>query len=281
VLLPSLTGEVILTSLDCDVSGGSLSGSGRAKFTYGDANMGDLSGLENLELYEMNFACGNLGDIDLNARYSDLRIGNAGKVDLMLYECDAQFGQVEALDGKISYGDLNLKNGKSLDLEVFEGDVRGEIFESVEVEAKYSKFDFKTVAILETQDFENRYEVETVGHLEADGKYSRYEIERLTGKLEMDGFENNLEVDLVDAKVSSLRVKGKYLDVELEVSPQLHYDLDVSLQYTKFMYPRELFGEVEGGQDRIEKLMKSNQSGTASVTFTFDCFEGSIELAKS
>lgn len=282
VKVGDLTGDVALHFVDCDVNGGALTGSGRAKLTYGDASFGDISGLGELELFEMDFHSTSMGDVDLNSRYSDARFGTAGKVELQIFEGDLEFDNVTSLEGKLSYGDIHVKDGKTIDLTLFEVDFWGGTFEEVELEAKYSKIEFDTVAKLETEDFENRYEIDNLGAFESESKYSKYEFDRVTGQIDFEAFESNLEVDLLEPQVSDVRIKGKYMDIELETHSDLHYHLDMDLMYTKVNYPRGLFSsEINTSKDEIKSILKSNKSSGTSVTFTFDCFEGSIDIITS
>ncbi|MGB0137956.1 MAG: hypothetical protein ACPF83_12025 [Flavobacteriales bacterium] len=44
-------------------------------------------------------------------------------------------------------------------------------------------------------------------------------------------------------------------------------------------YPCGLLStEINTSKDEIKSILKSNKSSGTSVTFTFDCFEGSIDM---
>lgn len=115
------------------------------------------------------------------------------------YTMTVKIPKVNALDLKAHYSGVSLEDlhGK-VNLSFMDCKVRG-----------------GNVGVLDVEDFENKYEIETVGTLEADTKYSKFEIGSLSSEIDFDGFEARLEVKKLLSSVSVMRVKGKYLDVEL------------------------------------------------------------------
>lgn len=279
--LGDLAGPVNIHGVDANITGGDITGSGRMKLTYGSSRFNDLSGLDDLQLFEEHFSCSSFGDLDLNSRYSDLDFGTAGKLVVKSFEDEIQMGDVREMEGKMNYSDVRMKNAGVLDLELFETNIRGEKVDEIEFEAKYCKFDFTTIGKMDAEDFENRYEADAIEHLEADGKYSRYEFDRLSGSLDMSGFECNLEVDLLASTVTRVDVEGKYLDVELTPAADLAFDLDVNLQYTDLdFFPAQFTNAGRTTEDNINFVAKSNKPNPGNVLFMFNCFEGSVELNK-
>lgn len=280
--IEDLAGKVDLNLMDCDLRAGDMTGGGKIKARYGESACGDLTSITSFELFEEEFSCGQMGNPSLYSRYSDIRCGKADRIDLKSFDDDIYLEQVNVLRGKASYSKLQLKSGEELDLELFETDIDGEDWSRVDLEAKYSKIELHHVGELDVEDFENKYDIQRVGSLEADTKYSKFEIGQLTQELDFDGFDAKIEVEQLDATVTVLRVKGKYLDVELVTGPGMAYNLDVDLLYTKIDYPKEDFkGGLDASEDSIDQVLTSNKTNTSIVTFSFDCFDGSIEIIKS
>ena len=133
-------GSVKLTNKYGNISTTDIFADADIKCKYGKINLGNLLGSTSIQVdYCSNSSIIALKSGVINAKYSNLKINEVGKLDLISDYTDIEIGDGEVIKYNSKYGKIKLKNVQTLDASGNYLTIRvGEVFGILKLDTKYS-----------------------------------------------------------------------------------------------------------------------------------------------
>lgn len=140
-------GSVKLNNKYGNISTSDIFADADIKCKYGKINLGNLVGNTAIQMdYCSNSSITSLKNGVINAKYSNLKINEVGKLDLISDYTDIEINNSEAIKYNSKYGKIRLKNVKKLDASGNYLTIRiGEVFDNLKLNTKYSSLTIETL----------------------------------------------------------------------------------------------------------------------------------------
>jgi len=198
---------------------------------YGNADLGEIRGLVNLDIKYGNLTADNLSRGNekplnhLSLAYGKAEITSTGWLDIM-----ARYS-----------GSLEINKSQALLLD-----------------SKYSKMQFGETSSLVGESKYDNIRIEKINNLVLDAGYSDVVIETLNKKLKFDGGYGALTIDEIPAGFESIETDTRYLGVKLGIDSDASYNLDAKLSYGDLKFD-------EGNFQHQRRIVENNSSETSGI----------------
>lgn len=269
VNIGDLSGESVIDLNSADLTAGLLS---RSKITvkYADANVEGMHD-GSLKLFEGNLNLKHARDLKLNTRYSRVNIEKADKLSLTSYEDKIQIGSLDELTVNIKYSSLEVLKLQNLKVDqAYELDAKLPSIGRAEfLNTKYSNYLIGTADELKiNQSYEDDIYIESIDRFLLDGKYAKIKILKLNESCWVKGYEVDVKLENVAADFGEIRVEGKYMDLIFAIATSSKYQLNAKVKYPDFSYDAGAF-DVETNSKTGEtidlKMSKKGISGKQRI----------------
>ncbi|MFT5667955.1 MAG: hypothetical protein ACI9DK_002155 [Vicingaceae bacterium] len=284
IIVPEIMGNLDATVFRGNLTAKNVGGDLDLTVKYGDASVGNYKE-GSIALFRSELQLGSGNRLNLKANYSEVVLKGALEINIDAFRTNVIATlAIDELEGGVKYGDITLKGHVADgDLDLFRSNMKGVTFDQLDVSASYSSLvaDKATVLNLE-EGFRTDFEVREVGNLSGNLKYSQLKIETLKNEYDISAFRGYLEIQLIKADFSSIKVNAKYTNVDFSFSPESKYDLDATTTYTDFKVPEEIIDKSQqNGLNAQEKRvvgtfnkLSKRQASTVSV----ETFQGYLKL---
>ena len=246
--------DVEVSQYSADLTGGVFK-KATLGLKYGDTNI-EFVGEGIIESYENDTEIKEAETLDINDKYSNIFINRIASLAIIGYETDLKIGNTESLNGNLKYGNMTVKEKVSkASLTLYEYDITGEAFGNLRLEnSKYSKITLdRANEIRFLESYEDELKIRYLNTLVTKSKYGDYSIEQLGKKLELVGYEDDVNVSELLKTTESISLDGKYLKLNLGTSG-ISYSLNAAVQYGKIDYNE--------GNVNVRKYIKENDKLT-------------------
>lgn len=99
-------------------------------------------------------------------------------------------------------------------------------------------------------------------------------------KLYVDCYECHFNINMLENTVSSVTLKGNYIQTSLTVDPTLVYDLDFDTRYADISYPKNDFGSrVQKDKDELKVFLQHKGTSKDRLTIVVRNYDGSFKIS--
>jgi len=230
---------------------------------YGEASISELAKAD-IYLYEQNVIGRDWGDIELNAKYSKLRVKTINTLGGQGYETNYRAIDLQNLVGNYKYCSFDMIHVKAMNLTCYETQVESNSVDRLDLaNSKYSNYHIdKLDQVNITESYEDEYSFQDVKNLSSSSsKYCKFNIETLTGNYSLlNAYECRVNMDAISGPSGTIKIDGKYLNISLGLA-DLKYKLQSSFQYGNLQYPNSLQGNFNQQNSRTTASLKTPNLG--------------------
>lgn len=249
---------------------------------YSKANFGHFQDAY-FELYECNINGGNGQIVEINSKYSKMRLGDMDELQLEAYEGRVDLGIIKGevtLNSK--YSEWDSKSFGDMEMNMYEGTFSSSSGKSIKGEAKYSHIVMDDLGgINMTSLYETDIEVKNLGDLiSKETKYCNYDIGRLGGRISANTYEGKIEIDELLSSFEGAMLTGKYTSFKIPIGSNIQCRLEADLQYVGISYNEDHFSTSKyiEKNDKINMEAKSKNASDSSPLFKIVAYEGTVSL---
>lgn len=276
VLVQGVSGESVFELYSSDFKADNL---GKTSLTlkYGNAEIESMKeGL--IKLFEANLDLKKARDINMKSHYSRISITKADQIELTSYEDKIKIGELDQLTANIKYATLNLNKVRRVELTAaYELDAEiQDMSEGKFDNSKYSKYTIGSADEIQMKlSYEDKLTANTLDRLKSDNcKYGKIKILEFGEHLLLKGYETDIQLLNVKQDFSSIRVDGKYMELNLDVQKAAKYGVFANVKYPDFKYDARGFdiskihesGETLQLEMMKKGLSKDSPMGRVSIT---------------
>lgn len=276
----------------------------------------DLQSHVSVDLYSGEFLSKNIqGDLTIRAKYSDLHFDDFKQGIFDLYECKLAGGKGTNLNIQSKYSNIRLQTFDRLNVNSYEDHYTlGDIRQQIVITDKYSKFYLQNIGNARLNLYETDLELQRGKELAIDckygtihagnltrielnesyetdliiesldellvrnDKYGNYEIGSLRKSLRLKGYETSLDVKQVSPQLSEVSIDSKYDRMRLGFPPELRYVLDAELKYGSLAYHDGIFTSIDRREKGEELIVKADLTDQTKPKVIIRSYETDIVL---
>ncbi len=199
------------------------------------------------------------GDLDINVAYGSMRVGNVeGTTDLRLSFGNGSVNNVGNAEMNIKYSDFNLASADDLELEQGFSDVTIDNVNTLELESKYGDVEIEKANTIDADVHYSGFEIEELtGKLEMETSYvGDFRIRRLAKSftlVDIEGKFGSYEIGLEPGLNANIEAEFSYSDLKA------YSDVDVDFHYRVKESNKSIYkGKIGSGDDT--KLIRIDSS---------------------
>lgn len=273
---------LLLQTYNAELKVVDISGDLQLRDRYSRGTVGTFRNAQ-MELYESKIEFGAGREVEANAKYSSLRFPKLDALNIESYESKLYIGTVK---GKIEindkYSKFEFETIQDALMDLYETDITANTVEKIQIKSKYADLRFTTAEdIYFATSYEDKLQVKDLGTLKAGAsKYTDYKIENLTGALELDSYEDDIDIAKPASTIKTIRIKGKYTNLDCPFPSNMRFKMDMTGKYgsidldeTDLNYTTYL---KKGSE--LKLIGNRNNATDADANFAFDCYECKIRL---
>lgn len=267
IVLDHLDSDVELTLFDGNLESQDLTGSMTLNMKHGNADLGDFEN-GNFDIFDSTIKTGNVNDLKLEAKHSDLVFNKIESIDMTLFDSEIEFFDMEGdcnVDAKHSRIETNrIGNGQ---WEVFDTKVNIDVAENLTIKSKHGTFDIGKVNKLTLeQSFDNTFKIEEIQGLHStNSKHSKIDVVEVYKEVEMTGcFDTDLSIRDLRQHFSSIEFEGKNSTMQLELhDPLPSHNISISIKHGKLIFDEANY-DLSKHVDKNSQLEIEGHYGSAS-----------------
>jgi hypothetical protein len=188
------------------------------------------------DLYDTDLETGDAGDLNIVSKYSDIRTGNAGKVNIDAYSDKYSFENTGDINFTDKYSDLNAGISGNIQLDCYDSNVNLDSAKDVELNSKYGKYTLQGAQNLYIGSaYSDNFDIGTLHALNiSESKYGVYKVNRLESSVLLkDGYSDKIFVTET-GNFKEVKIDGKYIALEVGLDKDLSFSFNAIVKYPKF-----------------------------------------------
>ncbi len=208
-----------------------FNGTGKFSVKYGDLNANNVGGEVSLYLGYGNGTFLNTSDVDAEIKYSKLRMGDVGHVNM-----NSKYSKLTFNNTK------NLKSISGYDNYTIEG------LDNLEYEGKYS--DLNIVA---------------VNHMAVVSKYTNLDIGTCANGADVQLSYGGIKIEELGPNFERVDITGSYSGIKVGIHTDASYSFDATSRYAGISYPSglDIRRDIQSGQNKEISGSKGSDSRSA------------------
>lgn len=237
---------------------------------YSRIEMGRITGMLTMDLYNDKIYGNDCGTIDLTAKYSTIELKNISDIKADIYDTDIYTGNMGRLgivskystvNGKVtgdqiidSYNDKfsfestgvvefiskysDFKSGKTTGLvaDSYEGSIIIDEIDKATITSKYTKFTFINAGnCIVRSAYNSRITAGSMNSIAfAESKYGTYEFNKLAKSFSLaEGYDDKIIIGEVMKGFTGLKAEGKYVKTNIGLSGDTDFRFKADIKYPK------------------------------------------------
>jgi hypothetical protein len=259
------------------------------RIKYGKLDLQYLGDL-NLDSHDSKGKIGNVNNLIIEDKYSEIQLGNAESFEANLHDSDISLGNVNCGAFIIDkYSEIVLGNVASLnadlhDSNLFLGNVSGDanivdkyseikfghmengewnlhdsqiIIENashLKIRTKYTDFEMKDVLSVTLNSHDDDFKINKIDYLKiSESKYTDYLIRELNKSMDIGySHDDDYVVERSGKELSTLNFNGKYTEFRMPLPLSTSYNLKGTMKYGDLKYPKDGIEETRYVKDDDE-----------------------------
>ena len=217
------------------------------------------------DLYDTDVEAGKIGSLNAVSKYSNVHVGDAGKVVIDAYNDKYSFGNTGDIKFTDKYSDLKAQIAGRIELDCYTSTVDIIFAEDIYLKSKYGKYYLDGATNLHiTSAYSDKFEIKKLNTLSIDeSKYSVVKLDHLERSLLLkDGYSDKFYVKNAGT-LSEVKVNGKYVVLEMALDKEFSYSFEADVKYPKFDIPEEDMNtriKIKEGSELQMKAIKGVES---------------------
>lgn len=262
-----------------DFSGGDINGDLDMDLKYGEINIGNIQDGD-FTLFDCDSKVRSAKNLNLNVKYSDLEFQDVENCDTQSFDDEITFGNIsDNIDLDAKYSEIVVGNYSKAKFELFDCTAVAKDGQELNLESKYSELNFGDVNTLSIEFFQDELSVGDVTDLSArNTKYSDIDIDKLKGSFKaISSFQDDFDIDAVAPEIKSLELEGKYTDLDFPIPSDVSYFLNADLRYSTFVFPDGCESKERDNGDQSYSIdCKLRSPNENSLSVKINMFDGDI-----
>jgi hypothetical protein len=236
-----INGNLKLDNYDADYYGQKISGDvtidGRySQFKFNTCENG------NVKLYESKLDASFKNNLKLDSRYSKIKLKGSGTLTYTGYEDEIRSGVHGTIKMNTRYCEIELMTADEIDADMYEGSLTVvNLKNKLNLNSRYLKgnITFANEIVMDSC-YETDLNLSNINTISSTkGKYNKYNIGELKLALDIDGYEENIDIEKVSNDFGKIYVGGKYIDFAMRVDSKIAYKLYGKVKYPDFNFDKE------------------------------------------
>jgi hypothetical protein len=281
IKLPNLYGITEIDMYSGKVEGLNIEADVDIKLKYSSIDLETVKNC-NLEIYDSEVEIVETGDLNLNSKYSEINIGKTANIKFVCYTDKIDIEELIDLDGKAKYSSFDLGDFGNGKLNLYDCNFYAGKTDELYIKSKYSKLIFRSAMYLEWPEaYNDELKIGYIHTLDCASKYTKFNIDKLGNQFTLNGYDDDVKLNQIDAAFKKLRIEGKYINADLHFDPGTQFKLNAKLTYPDLDFPEEDFREIRYHKDNSTfeyTGITKNTPETVNAVVSFDMYDGSINI---
>lgn len=207
------------------------------------------------------------GDCDVTNKYGDVFMKNvSGDFSLDLGYGKATVGEVGNSEIQIKYSSLKLMGAQDLELSTKYSDIKIKTCGNVVADTKYDDYAIETIGSLKNNGKYDEFKIGTINSIHIDTKYTGVNINTLNSKGIFDTGYGSVNVNATGSNLEKIAIRSKYTGYEFDIPGDFHLIFEGSHSDLHVSKPYEKYESHKDGSDlRVKAYRGSKNSGVQIV----------------
>lgn len=237
----NVRGNLKLDNYDADYYGQEVTGNVTIDARYSQI---EFSGGEtgNVKLYESKLKTTFKNNLTLESRYSKINLMGSGTLNYIGYEDELRSNVHGAVKMKTRYCEVEFMTADEIDANMYEGSLTlVNLKNKLKLNSRYLKANITNAnEILMDSCYETDLILSEVNKItSAKGKYNKYNIGELKQAIDINGYEESIDIKKVSNDFDKIYVDGKYIDLTMNIDSQIAYKLYGKVKYPDFNFEKD------------------------------------------
>jgi len=282
--------DVIYDQMNCDLEvvmhsgklrGQDIAGDLTLDMKYGETRIGNFENGE-IHIFDSEFTSGNTGELEFESKYSEVEVGDMESLDLISFDDEFEFGDIKNdLEIKAKYTEFEIKSFGEGKMDLFDSKLEAINGTSLELKSKYSDLEFGILGSADLTLFDDKVTIDELNGLNVEeSKYAEIYITTFNGDMDIESSHDDIiKVSKVGSEFSGLRVNAKYSDIDFPIPASLGYLLEAEMKYGDFDLPTSFEAERRIKDDGdLDLLGFVNGGNAASPKVNINSYDGNVDL---
>lgn len=253
----------------------------KVSMKYGTAIVDQVRKLSG-EMYEEDFTASFVNDMELNAKYSKIKVKNLGKSNFINYETKMYLGSAEMISGEMKYGRLEIEQWvDQLNFDIlYEVEIYGNEVNDIRFgQSKYGEYQFKKIRSVQLMDsYEDKLSTEITYSADIKAKYGNFEMGDLVKYFVLDSYETETTLTILDES-TEIKLQGKYGTAWITTNGN-PIVVDANIQYGKINYPIETMNRniYIYENDKLEMKLSSKNTQSKPCMINVRGYEQKVDI---
>ena len=206
------------------------------------------------------------GDSDVTNKYGDVFFKNVGgDFSLNLGYGKATVGEVGDSEVQIKYSSLKLLGAKDLEITTKYSDIKIKNCENMVSYTKYDDFSIETVGSFKNNGKYDEFDIGTANSINIDTKYTDLNIRTLNEKGIFDTGYGSVNVQSTGSNLKKITIHSKYTGYEFDIPGDFHLNFEGSYTDLHVNQPFEKYDSHKDGSDLRIKAYRGSKEGGALI----------------
>ena len=249
---------------------------------YSDIELGNVNSLE-ATLHDSDISLGNVSEAAIiNDKYSEIQMGNVASLSARLHDSDLYLGNVTG-DANIvdKYSEIKFGHMQNGDWDLHDSKIVIENAGHLKVRTKYTEFEMKDVNSLSLNSHDDDFEINKIDDLTiSESRYTQYQIRELAKTMDIGySHDDDYIVEKSSSELSKLDFNGKYTNLKLPLPSNLNYNLKGTMKYGNLKYPKDGVKETRYVKDGSDfEIEGVAVDGSEMLSVKIEAYDCNINL---
>lgn len=280
VRMDNYSGKAELLVYDCDLNAGIITGQETMiELKYAKARVEETGDLF-LTSYDSKAEFKKVRQLKLNSKYSELNFNSTRDINMEAYDDKIFIEAHMNIRGEAKYTTFILSGFEEGELDLYDCTLQGGKVNKLEMTAKYSKIDLVSVQSFDFKEcYDNKINIGYLGNMVCISKYTTFIIDELIGSVEINSYDDNLNVAKAIESFSGITMESKYTDLSIDIPDDVPIKIDADLTYTNLDFPKERIQETRYHKENSAFQYKGHTKGINEeecVPVVIKAYDGSV-----
>jgi hypothetical protein len=279
--MEDVDGQLTVELFKGDLNAGNVSEDINLSVKYGNATLGEYGNGGEVTLFKAALTAKSAQKLKLKSNYSSVNLGKLDELDIVGFKSSFNFSNsIDNLNGSVKYGSLAIVgNVKELDLNGFKSSFAMKDIGNAKLSMSYSSLDAKNGGKVQVENaFKSTINLNTISDLDGSFKYSPLNIKEVINHLSLSTFKGDVSINEVGEGFSTMKIDGKYANINIQFNPKAAYNLNASSTYSSLNVPPAVQEfTVENGHISNFNHFIGN-GGSSASTVTVSLFQGNLNI---
>lgn len=239
------------------LNGGDISGAFKLDAKYSDIKIGNM-GKGEIDIYDSEFEGKNMAETEFKSKYSEIELGDIKSISLDSYDDKIIAGNITGeLRCEAKYSELEAGTFGYGEFSIYDTDVETRSGDTLILESKYGSFESKRVDHINMELYTDKINITSAKTLKIkESKYSKILIEQLETNLNIKkSYDDEIAIEGLGKSMTGLAFDGKYTDLVIPIASNVGYYLVGETKYGTLSLP-----------DDFEYLTRIKESSVLEVS---------------